>query len=153
MNPTSASSFRRTACGLLLLIGPAMILVASILDPASGEGDDTGDYLQAIVDDPDMAQVSTLLWMFGFAFTAIGIIGAVHVIRHRGVVFANLGAALALLGMIMFQVLFSSTITDLNASEKLGVETAERLSEDLEDYWVVYPVLITALLGTFIGFI
>ncbi len=153
MNPTKASSFRRTACGLCLLIGPAMILLASILDPAAGEGGETREYLRAIVDDPDMTQVSTALWMYGFALTAIGIIGAVHVIRGRGVTLANIGGAAALIGMIMFMALFASTIHDLNAADKLGVQTAERLSDDLEDYWVPIVVLATALLGTLIGFI
>lgn len=153
MNPTTASTFRRTACGLCLLIGPAMILLASILDPSAGEGNDTGDYLRAIVDDPDMAQVSTLLWMFGFALTAMGIIGAVHVIRGRGVTLANIGGALAIFGMIMFMALFASTLWDLNAADKLGVETAERLSDDIEDYWGPIVVLVPALLGTLVGFI
>ena len=57
MNLSSASSFRRMACGLCLLIGPALLLVATILDPAAGEdGDDDRAYLQALKDDPDMAQ-------------------------------------------------------------------------------------------------
>ena len=153
MNLTNASSFRRTACGLLLLIGPAMILVGGILDPAAGEGDDETEYLRALADDPDMAQLSTALWIWGFALTAIGIIGAVHVIRRRGVVLANIGGAFALIGMIMFIALFSTTIHELNNAEHLGVQTAERLSDDLEDYWVAFAVLIPALLGTLIGFI
>lgn len=153
MNLTNASTFRRTACGLLLLVGPALILVASILDPAAGEGDDTRDYIQAIGDDPDMAQLSTALWIWGFALTAIGIIGAVHVIRNRGVVLANIGGALALIGMIMFIALFATTLHDLNNFEHVGLDTAERLSDDLEDYWLGYVVLIPALLGTLLGFI
>lgn len=153
MNPTRASSFRRTACGLCLLVGPAMILLAAILDPAGGEGGETGDYLRAIADDPDMAQLSTGLYIYGFALTAIGIIGLVHVIRGRGVTLANIGGAFTLFGMIMFIALFATTIHDLNAVDKLGVETAERLSDDLDDYWVPVIVLIPALLGTLIGFI
>ncbi len=154
MNLTSASSFRRMACGLLLLIGPALILVASILDPAVGEGGDTDDYLAAIGDDPDMAELSTALWIWGFTLTAIGIIGLVHVIRGRGVVLANIGGALALVGMIMFLPLFATTLHDLNNVEHVGLEVAERLSDDLEeDYWAPLAVLIPALLGTLIGFI
>ena len=154
MNLSNASSFRRMACGLLLLIGPALILVAGILDPAAGEGDDTEGYLRAIGDDPDMAELSTALWIYGFTFTAIGIIGAVHVIRGRGVVLANIGGALALVGMIMFIALFATTLHDLNNVEHVGLETAEQLSDDLEeDYWAPIVVLAPALLGTLIGFI
>jgi hypothetical protein len=92
--------------------------------------------------------------MYGFALTAIGIIGLVHVIRGRGVTLANIGGALALFGMIMFMALFATTLFDLNAADKLGVETAERLSDDFEeDYWAPIVVLIPALLGTLVGFI
>lgn len=153
MNLTNASRFRRTVAGLLLLIGPMMILIASIVDPATGEGGETKDYLTAIKNDPDMAQVATVLWMWGFALTAIGIIGLVHVIRRRGVVLAHLGGALAVFGMIMFMALFATTIFELNTADKLGVDTAERLSKDLEDYWAPIVILVPALLGTFIGFI
>ncbi len=154
MNLTNASAFRRTACGLCLLVGPLMLLAATILDPAAGEeGDDDKAYLQALKDDPDMAQLSTALWIWGFALVAIGIIGLVHVIRGRGVVLANIGGTLALLGLIMFVALVTTTVTEINVVEHLGVDTADRLSDDIEDYWVAYVVLIPALLGTFIGFI
>ena len=154
MNLTNASAFRRTACGLCLLAGPLMLLAATILDPAAGEeGDDDRAYLQALKDDPDMAQLSTALWIWGFALVAIGIIGLVHVIRGRGVVLANLGGALALIGLIMFVALVTTTVNEINVVEHLGVETADKLNDDIEDYWVAYVVLVPALLGTFIGFI
>lgn len=141
------------ACGLCLLIGPAMLLLAAILDPSSGDGDDTRIRLEAIKDDPEMAELSTALMIYGFALVAIGIIGAVHVIRARGVVLANLGGMLAVFGLIMFVALETTTIDEINVVEHLGVETAERLSDDIEDYWVAFIVFIPALLGTFIGFI
>lgn len=152
MNLTSASSFRRMACGLCLLVGPAMILLAAILDPAEG-GDDQRKYLQSLKDDPDMAQLSTALYVFGFALVAIGIIGLIHVIRRRGVVLANIGGAFALVGLIMLVALVTTTIEDLNTAEHLELETAAQLEDDIEDYWVAFVILIPALLGTLIGFI
>jgi hypothetical protein len=152
MNVGNASSFRRMACGLCLLIGPAMLLVASILDPEAGEDGDKAE-LAALVDDPDITQVSTGLWIWGFALVGIGIVGVVHVIRRRGVVLANIGGVLAIAGMIMFSVLVSTTLHELNNAEHVGVDTAERLSDDLEDYWLGAVVLIPALLGTLVGFI
>ena len=152
MNPANASSFRRTACGLCLLVAPALILVASIVDPGDG-GDDNKDYLRALKDDPDMAQLSTALYIVGFALMVVGIIGLVHVIRERGVVLANIGGTLAILGLIFFTALVSTTINDINVVEHLGVDTADKLSDDIEDYWVAFIVFIPALLGTFLGFI
>lgn len=141
------------ACGLCLLIGPALILAATITDPSAGEGGEKRAYLAALADDPDKAQLSTALWIYGFALTAIGVIGVVHVIRGRGVTLANIGGAFALFGMIMFVALVTLTIAEINQAEHLGVETAERLGNDFEDYWATYVVLVPALLGTLIGFI
>jgi hypothetical protein len=142
------------ACGLCLLIGPTMLLLATILDPVAGEGgDDDRAYLKALADDPDMAQLSTALWIYGFALVAIGIIGAVHVIRGRGVVLANLGGMLAIFGLIMFVALVTTTVNDINVAENLGVDAGVKLSDSIEDYWVAFVVLVPALLGTLIGFI
>jgi hypothetical protein len=153
MNLTTATTFRRMACGLCLLVGPALLLAATIVDPSAGEGGETRDYLAALADDPDMAQLSTALWIYGFALMAIGIIGVVHVIRGRGVTLANVGGAFALFGMIMFVALVTTTINEINQAEHLDLRTAERLSDDIEDYWAAYVVLVPALLGTLIGFI
>lgn len=148
-----ASGFHRMACGLCLLAGPALILVAAIVDPSSGGGDNDIDYLQSLKDDPGLAQLSTALWMFGFALVAIGLIGLVHVIRDRGVVLANIGGALAIFGLIMFVALVTTTINDINMAEHLDLKVADKLGDDVEDYWVGYLVFVPALLGTFLGFI
>lgn len=152
MNLSNASSFRRMACGLCLLIGPALILLAAIFDPSEG-GDDQKKYIQSLKDDPDMAQLSTALYVFGFALVAIGIIGLVHVIRNRGVVLANLGGAFAIFGLIMLVALVTTTVEDLNNAEHLNLETAAQLEDDIEDYWVAFVILVPALLGTLVGFL
>lgn len=153
MNLKSASTFRRTACGLCLLMAPALLLLASILDPVNGEGGDRRKILQALKDDPDMAQISTALWAWGFALMTIGLIGVIHVIRRRGVVLAHLGGALALIGSIFLVGLITTTVTDLNQAEHLNLDTAEKLSKDVEDYWVTIVILVPALLGTLLGYI
>jgi hypothetical protein len=150
---TNASSFRRMACGLCLLAGPALILVSSILDPAEDAGDDNRKYLQSLKDDPEMAQLSTALLIVGVALAAIGIIGLIHVIRRRGVVLANIGGALALIGMIFFVALAATTVNDINTAEHLDIETGDKLIDDVEDYWVAYVVFVPALAGFLFGFV
>jgi FtsH-binding integral membrane protein len=140
------------ACGLCLLVGPAMILVASIVDPAAGEGEGR-DSLQALRDDPDMAQLATALQIWGFVLVALGLVGVVHVIRRRGVVLANVGGTLAVVGLIMLAALTTTNIEDLNVAEHLNLDTAVALDDDIEDYWVAYVVFVPALLGTVLGFI
>ena len=131
-----------------------MILVGSILDPAAGEEHATRGYFQASVDDPDKTQLATALYIWGFVLTALGIVGLVHVIRRRGVVLANLGGPLAVVGMILLAVVSATSLFDLNNGEHLGVETALRLNEDLtEDYWAAFAVFIPAYAGTLFGFL
>ncbi|HEX8743389.1 MAG TPA: hypothetical protein VF712_09655 [Thermoleophilaceae bacterium] len=156
MNPSNASSFRRMACGLCLLAGPACILVASIVDPSDSGGDSNDDarrYLQSIKDDPDGTQLSTALFIVGLALLVVGLIGFVHVIRERGVVLANVGGTLAIFGGIFFVALVTTTIADLNAAEHLDIETARKLNEDVEDYWSAYVVFIPAIFGSFLGWL
>ena len=141
------------ACGLCLLVGPLLLLLATVFDPGAGNGDDDRAYLQGLKDDPDMAQLSTALFIWGFALMAIGIVGVIHVIRRRGVVLANIGGALALLGMIFFVALVTTTVNEINQVEHLDLDTAVELNNDIEDYWVAYVVLAPALLGTLFGFI
>lgn len=152
MRLSSASTFRRTASGLCLLVGPAMLLVATIVDPAAGEGEGR-DSLQALREDPDMAQLATALQIWGFVAVALGIVGVVHVIRRRGVVLANVGGALAVVGLIMFAALTATNVEDLNVAEHLNLDTAAALDDDVQDYWVAYVVFVPALLGTFAGFV
>ena len=154
MNISTATTFRRTVAGLLLLVGPAMILVASIFDPSAGEEDATLAYFQALVDDPDKTQLAVALYVWGFVLTGIGIIGLVHVIRRRGVVLANIGGALGVVGMLLLAVVWVTLLFDLNNGEHLGAETADRLNEDLtEDYWAAFAVFIPAYAGTLFGFL
>jgi hypothetical protein len=145
-----ASSFRRMASGMCLMVGPALTLAASIVDPSDGDGK---KYLQSLKDDPDGAQLSTALWIVGFTLMAIGITGLVHVIRDRGVTLANIGGGLGIIGSILFVALVSTTLQDLNAAEHLPIDTAKKLNDGLDDYWTAYIVFIPALFGTFVGFI
>ncbi|MEA2474220.1 MAG: hypothetical protein QOE06_2135 [Thermoleophilaceae bacterium] len=138
------------ASGMCLMVGPALTLAASIVDPSDGDGK---KYLQSLKDDPDGAQLSTALWIVGFTLMAIGITGLVHVIRDRGVTLANIGGGLGIIGSILFVALVSTTLQDLNAAEHLPIDTAKKLNDGLDDYWTAYIVFIPALFGTFVGFI
>ena len=141
------------ACGLCLLVAPALLLVASIVNPSSGSGDDDRKYLESLADDPDAAQLSTALFIVGFTLMVVGIVGVVHVIRQRGATLANIGGALAIVGSILFVALQTTTLADLNSVEHVGIDTAEKLNEDIDDYWAAYVVFVPALLGTAIGYI
>jgi hypothetical protein len=151
----NASSFRRVACGLCLLAGPALLLVATIVDPSdnSGGDDDHTKYLNSIKDNADAVQLNTALSIAGFALLVFGLTGLVHVIRERGVVLANIGGALAIIGAIFFVALITTNINDLNNAEHLDLKVADKLSDSVDDYWAAYVVFIPALLGTFLGFI
>lgn len=154
MSLADATSFRRTAGGVCLLLGPLLVLLASILDPTDTDG--AGSDLEYVVElgsNAEMAQLSTALWIVGFAVLAVGIVGLVHVIRERGVVLAHLGGGLAIVGLILFAAYVATTIGDLVAVEKLGTENADKLVDGFEDYWVARLVLIAGFLGTFFGFV
>ena len=98
LNIKNASGFRRGVAGLSLILGPILILLGSLTQTGSeAEG---AAYLDALADSPGATQLSTLLSYFGFALLVPGIVGAVHVVRQRGVVLAHVAGAIALLGAV-----------------------------------------------------
>jgi hypothetical protein len=152
MRVNQASSFRRMACGLCLMVAPALLLVAEIVDPSSGDSSDR-KHLQSLVDNVHRVELSVALSMVGFALLAIGLVGLVHVIRGRGVTLANIGGALSIIGVIFFVALVSFSLADLNSAVHLGTGPADKLNDTLDDYWPSYVLLVPAIAGTSVGFL
>jgi hypothetical protein len=135
-----------------LLVAPALLLVAELVDPASGDDSDR-KHLQSLADNVQRTELNIALSMAGFALLAVGLIGLVHVIRGRGAVLANIGGALGIIGAIFFVALVGASLADLNAAVHLGIGPADKLNNSYDDYWPSYVLIVPAIAGTFVGFI
>ena len=146
-------NFRRTAAGLALIIGPLLLLINSLITTMGG-GDDQRAYLAEVAKRRGAEEASAVIGIFGFVLVALGILGALKLLRRRGVVLGHIGGLLAVLGMLFFLVLLSSSFYDVAATAP-GVDTNAyvRVSESIEDRVGPIIILAVALLGTLIGLV
>ncbi len=94
-------TFRRSAAGFCLIIAPLVYVAGIVVDPAlrQGRGDDTvGVYGQY----PEQVSVSASMLHWSWVLLLPGIIGMIHLIRQRGVVFGHIAGGLAFLGIVNF---------------------------------------------------
>lgn len=149
---SDARNFRRTAAALALIAGPALLLVSSLLTTYGS--DDTAQYVAEVAGRRGEEEASAVLAIFGFALLIPGVIGALNLLRGRGVVLGHLGGALAVLGLAFFCALLASSFYDVagtapGADTQAHIDTVERLDDRAG------PIIVVAiaLLGTLIGFI
>ncbi|MER7213113.1 hypothetical protein ABZ470_23250 [Streptosporangium sp. NPDC020072] len=92
-------AFRRTVAGLSLVVAPLLYVVAVVADPALRQGGDTvGVYGRY----PEQVSVSASLLHWSWVLLLPGIVGMVHLIRGRGVVFGHIAGGLAFFGVVNF---------------------------------------------------
>ncbi len=91
--------FRRTAAGLCLVVAPVLYVAGVVADPALRQGGDTvGVYGRY----PDQVSVSASLLHWSWVLLLPGIVGMIHLVRWRGVVFGHIAGGLAFLGIVNF---------------------------------------------------
>jgi hypothetical protein len=146
------SNFRRTLVGLCLIVAPLILFAASLIEPTS-EGDEVREWLPELAEEPGRNDAATTLFIVGFVLLVPALIGLVHLIRERGIVLGHIGGVLAVLGTILYPVLFSTTFYDLSLAENLPVDQAVEAQEGTEDYVGPYFVFIPAIFGWTLGLI
>ena len=146
------SNFRRTLVGLCLIVAPLILFVASLVEPTS-EGDEAREWLPELAEEPGRNDAATTLFIVGFVVLVPALIGLVHLIRERGIVLGHIGGVLAVLGTVLYPVLFSTTFYDLSLAENLPVDQAVEAQEGTEDYVGPYFVFIPAIFGFTLGLI
>ena len=149
---SDARNFRRTAAALALIIGPILLLAQSLITTFGG--DDTAEYLAEVATRRGAEEASAVLGILGFALLIPGIIGALNLLRGRGVVLGHLGGTLTVLGLACFCALFASSFYDVAATAG-GADTQAYvdITDSLEDRAGPIVIVAIALVGTLLGFI
>lgn len=149
---SNPSTFRRTLAGICLIAGPLLLLVAGVITP-SESSDSSSAYIKSVAADPSAHEWGTVAFVLAFALLVPGLVGAVHLLRHRAVVLGHVFGSLAILGAVMFTALAATTFYDIALAESLPLDQAVKANEALDDVTGGAVVLVPALLGTFIGLI
>ncbi|WP_433376030.1 hypothetical protein [Streptosporangium sp. CA-115845] len=139
--------FRRWAAGVCLIVAPLLYIVAAVVDPALRQGGDTtGVYGRY----PEQVSVAASLLHWSWVLMIPGIIGMIHLIRHRGVVFGHLAGGLALLGVVNFSGLMLGDFIYSRLGEHLTLPPAqvEMIAEQvLSDPGATFGFQIPGFLG------
>jgi len=118
--------FRRLAAGLCLIAAPLVYVTGLVADPALRAGTDvTGQYGEH----PGWVSLSASLLHWSWVLLIPGIVGMVHLIRHRGVIFGHLAGGLALLGVVNFSGLMLGDFFYSRLEADLGVEEGTRIGD------------------------
>ena len=149
---SNPSTFRRTVAGICLIAGPLLLLVGGAVTPSEGS-DGPSAYMKSVAADPGAHEWGTVAFVLGFALLVPGLVGAVHLLRHRAVVLGHVFGSLAILGAVMFTALASTTFYDIAIASSLPLDQATKVNDAVEDVSGAGIVLIPALFGTFVGLI
>ena len=147
----NASSFRRSIAGLCLILGPVLIGVGGQVQP--GPDVEGPLYLDAVAASPGMAEMSVLLNYLGFLVFAVGVIGAIHIVRGKGVVLAHIGGLLAVAGLISLTALSVTSLYDIAIAQNAPREIGVPIYNAPESYTTAIVLLALALFGTAIGLV
>ena len=149
---SNPSTFRRTVAGICLIAGPLLLLIGGAVTP-SESSDGANAYMKSVAADPGAYEWGTVAFALGFALLVPGLVGAVHLLRHRAVVLGHVFGSLAILGVVMFTALVATTFYDIAIAASLPLEQATKVNDAVEDVSGAGVVLIPALFGTFVGLV
>lgn len=120
--------FRRTVAGVATITAGVFTFAGMLTDPRAADGSHRA-YLESLVANTGLVQVSAPLLWVGYVSTVVMMLAMVHLVRRRGVVLAHVGALLAIpAGMTMTGMLIIDLV-ELGIAEQLGVEGALALEE------------------------
>ncbi len=101
-----------------------------LVDPALGGGDDAAG---AYGRHPGQVSVSAALLHWSWVLLIPGIIGMMHLVRRRAVVFGNVAGVIALLGVVNFSALMLGDMFYARLEAALGAEAGTRLADEAFD--------------------
>jgi hypothetical protein len=114
--------FRRMAAGLCLIAAPIVYVAGVVADPELRGLGTYGEH-------PGWVSLSASLLHWSWVLLVPGIVGMVHLIRHRGVVFGHLAGGLALLGVVNFSGLMLGDFFYSQLEANLGTEEGNRIGD------------------------
>jgi hypothetical protein len=100
MHLSDAHHFRKVVAGACMVVAPLVLLVATVIHPASDMNEAT--QVATIADNLDAWYVAHLLALIAIAVMVPAVLGLMHMLRDREVAFGHVGGGLAMLGLLAF---------------------------------------------------
>ncbi|MEV0128021.1 hypothetical protein AB0H83_06065 [Dactylosporangium sp. NPDC050688] len=119
-------TFRRLLAGGCLVAAPLVYVAGLVVDPALRAGDAAdGAYGRH----PGQVSVSAALLHWSWVLLVPGIIGMIHLVRRRAVLFGHIAGVVALLGVVNFSALMLGDYFYARLEADLGTAEGDRLAD------------------------
>ena len=119
-------NLRRLLAGACLVAAPLLYVAGLLVDPALRAGDAAdGAYGRH----PGQVSVSAVLLHWSWVLLVPGIIGMIHLVRRRAVLFGHIAGAVALLGVVNFSALMLGDYFYARLEADLGTAEGDRLAD------------------------
>ncbi|MFC7643719.1 hypothetical protein ACFQX6_25305 [Streptosporangium lutulentum] len=144
-----SADFRRVASGTLLIVAPLLQAIAAVVDPGTW-----GDEREAVSygDNPVLAQVQSVMYHWSYLLMALAVLGLLHVMRRRAVVFGHVTGTLTVLGYVNLSGLLMIDPVEWWLGQRNPPERAQQILDEMLNLpGVVFgfqlPWLFLALFG------
>ncbi|MDG6102158.1 hypothetical protein Daura_44505 [Dactylosporangium aurantiacum] len=119
-------TLRRLLAGACLVAAPLVYVAGLVVDPALRAGDAAdGAYGRH----PGQVSVSAALLHWSWVLLVPGILGMIHLVRRRAVLFGHIAGAVALLGVVNFSSLMLGDFFYARLEADLGTAEGDRLAD------------------------
>ena len=89
---------RKQIAGMCMVVAPALLLISAIVQPELAT--DEATQLGFVADGPDAWYIAQMLALGAIALAVPAVLGLMHMLRERRVLFGHVGGALALIGLL-----------------------------------------------------
>ncbi len=142
--------FRRLASAACLVVGPALLLAATIVLPWQND-QDAAATLQLAGDETVATQVGDLLAFLGILAMIPATLAVMRVLRRRAPVLALVGGAISIAGWVSAMIIVVTDQINIGLADAAGAREAIATALEGSSAWVLNIVLVGLLLGILVG--
>jgi MFS family permease len=143
MHLSDAHHSRKMLAGACMVVAPIVLLVATVIHPASDM--DEAAQVATIADNLDAWYVAHLLALIAIVVMVPAVLGLMHMLREREVAFGHVGGGLAMLGLFAFTGIVAIELVMWQLAAGGNIREAVALLERLnETAGIVIPFVIVS---------
>lgn len=140
MDTTLELRRRRLFAGICMIAAPLVVGVTYLIAPRLSR--DAVEYLTALAAAPGRAQTALVLGMFGIVLFAFVALGLAHLLREEQPWFGQLGAVLAITGLVLFAMGQGALLAAIESAQ-LDVASAAVVWDNV----MSSPTMVAAIAG------
>lgn len=151
---SDARNFGRTLTGLALIVGPLVMLVASIISP-NADNENKLKELNSVAAHKSAYLWGSVLFLVGTLILLAASVGIIHLFRNGGVTLGQIAGSLLLVGTAVTTAFYAFSILEYEMVNQPGLNRAElaKYLHEANNTAAAAPLFILFLLGIVLGLI